>query len=157
MMSIWDEAADGVADQQPEASTPVTPDRLQELMKEFKSTNAVMETLKEKINVIREEILDFFPKEPGNYERISQGGTHLLEVRISEKWTWNEKKLAELAHEHDLPYFMKRKLTIDKRKFERLDHDEKDQYLDALTREPGLTRITVKEIPPADKDANTHV
>nr|MDT0250059.1 hypothetical protein [Endozoicomonas sp.] len=147
-MSIWDETIDGnSADQQIKNETPVASDRLQELMKEFKSTGGLIDSLKEKLDVIREEILDFFPKEPGKYEQVSQGGTHFLEVSISEKWTWDETKLAELTDEKELPYFVKRKLSVDKRKFERLEGMEKDVYLDALTRAPGVARISVKVIP----------
>ncbi len=150
-MSIWDETVSSTADQQDKNDTPaIATDRLQELMKEFKSTNGLIESLKEKLDVIREEILDFFPKEPGQYEQVSQGGTHLLEVRISEKWSWDEEKLAHIVDEKELPYFMKRKLSVDKRKFERLDEPEKDAYLDALTRAPGVARISVKEIPPSN-------
>lgn len=149
-MSIWDETIGSTATQDKQAVKPDVDAKLTGLMKEFQTTSNLVDSLKEKLDVIKEEILDHFPKEPGKYDRVSTGGTHLLEVSISERWKWDEKQLEQLVDSDELPLYVKRRLTVDKRKFERLEADEQDRYLDALTREPGLTRVAVKTIPQDD-------
>lgn len=65
----------------------------------------------------------------------------------SERWKWDQEVLNRIIGddpEEDLPDYVKRSTTINRKKFESLPDDEQDKWKPALTREAAPAKIEVK-------------
>ena len=71
-----------------------------------------------------------------------------LTVTVSrpERWTWDSELIADLyPTDGEIPAHVTKRMTVDKRKFQGLDDEDKRVLLPALTRKPGAAKITVTE------------
>ena len=125
----------------PEKKTP-----LAEKARQYRELKQVHDNLKADLDYLADDILSHFPEEPGSHDCLIDDNLRIV-VSIQERWSWDERKLQEIASDKDaMPDCVKEKLVVDKRKFQRLSEQEQDEYLDALTRKPGSATIKVFDI-----------
>ena len=87
------------------------------------------------------EIAHYFPEEAGEVSKES--GEFNIVVNRTERWVWDKKKLEEHFGEQELPPYVTRNLTVDKRKFQRLPHEDQSALKFALTRNLNSPRVKV--------------
>lgn len=109
--------------------------RYQELAEKKKAIEDEMSALAE------ERILPHFDEEPG--ERAILAGDRVVTCKRAEVYNWDQGALTEIFGESELPSYARRRITIDKRRFDRLEESERRALLPALTRKPGSPRIEV--------------
>lgn len=79
-------------------------------------------------------------------EHVLDAGQRLIKVKRAERYTWDHDLLATMFDEaEELPEYVSRKLAVDKRKFDKLDDEEKFELLPALTRKPGPVTVAVEK------------
>ena len=109
--------------------------KLQELYRQ-------QDELKRHIQATEDAILQDFTEDFGEQVRTYDA----IEVRVTraEKWSWDAAKLeAILPNTGALPPYVKKGLTVDKRKFLRAPAEEQALLKPALTRNIGTTSISV--------------
>lgn len=112
--------------------------------KEFADLTKRKEEIDARLEVLHDQILTAFTEEAGE-QSLSLGKLH-VNVNRSERWTWDTELLDDIfAQSNNLPPHVKKRITVDKRKFQALDDDQRRELLPALTRKPGPAKITVKE------------
>ena len=101
------------------------------------------EAIADRLGQLENEIAYLFPEEAGE---IAQSTTK-FEVIVSraERWSWDKEALERKFGEGSLPDHIKRSLSVDKRKFQKLPQHEQETLRYALTRK--LDRPKVKVIP----------
>jgi len=131
------------ADTSSPPKSSVSANRLEPLAEEFDKLTKERDALDERIGQLENEIAYLFPEEAGE---IAQS-TDRFEVVVtrSERWTWNKEALEKQFGEGQLPDHVKRSLTVDKRKFQKLPQHEQEPLRYALTRK--LDRPKIKVIP----------
>jgi hypothetical protein len=129
------------------ASTPQTADvsanKLEPLADEYAKLKSQSEAIADRLGQLENEIAYLFPEEAGE---IAQSTTK-FEVIVSraERWSWDKEALERKFGEGSLPDHIKRSLSVDKRKFQKLPQHEQETLRYALTRK--LDRPKVKVIP----------
>ena len=120
-----------------------TSERLEPLAEEHARLKKELDALQERLGQIESEIAYLFPEEAGE---IAQS-TSRFEVIVSrsERWSWDKEALSREFSQEDLPDYIKRSLTVDKRKFQKLPEFEQQRLKHALTRK--LDNPKVKVIP----------
>ena len=119
--------------------TPAHP--LDAVIDEFAKITTEMEGLKDRKEVLAQQIASHFPDEPGDYSEIV--GMTEVKVKIAEKWSWEQDVLEHMFGGSALPDYIEQKLTVKRKDFEKLTDTERTALLPALTREPGKPRITL--------------
>jgi hypothetical protein len=122
------------------AFTPAHP--LDAAIDEFVEITNTLEGLKERKEVLAQQIAAHFPDEPGEYSEIV--GKTEVKVKISEKWSWEQDVLEALFASTPLPDYIEQKLSVKRKDFDKLTDTERTALLPALTREPAKPRITIK-------------
>lgn len=112
-------------------------------IEDFARLTKQRDTLNEKIEALMPQILHEFDDEIGEQTKVFSG--NVVTVKIPERWSWNSDQLEEIFKDSPLPKYAKRRYSMDKRSFTKLTHEEKEPYLDALTRSPGVAKISVSE------------
>jgi hypothetical protein len=84
-----------------------------------------------------------FPTGIGEF--AADAGRYIVTLKRGDKYTWDTKKLEGLFISKTMPEYVKRRLSIDKRTYQRLDADEQDRLAEALTVEPGSVKIEIVE------------
>jgi hypothetical protein len=113
--------------------------------KEFADLSKRKEEIDARLEVLSDQILTAFTEEAGE-QTIAVTNNLQVNVVRSERWTWDTELLDDIfAQSNSLPPHVKKRITVDKRKFQALDEDQRRELLPALTRKPGPAKITVKE------------
>jgi hypothetical protein len=100
------------------------------------------ERISAEIEAIEEELTTLVPDEPG--EHLLEAGDFLVKATRGERWTWDRAELERMfTSEEELPDFVKRTISVDKRKFQDLTPAEQSPLLDALTRKPSKPAFEV--------------
>lgn len=99
--------------------------------------------VKRSANILSEQIASLFPHESGRQTRIV-GGFELT-VSCSERWEWDHEILAALYEQGKLPSFVNRKLSVDRKVFDRLPSDAQDDLRAALTRKLLKPQVKVEK------------
>jgi len=128
------------------ASAPqvdISANKLEPLAEEYAQLKTQNEALSQRLGQLENEIAYLFPEEAGE---IAQSTTK-FEVIISrsERWSWDKEALERKFGEGSLPDHIKRSLSVDKRKFQKLPQHDQEALRYALTRK--LDRPKVKVIP----------
>lgn len=89
------------------------------------------------IGVIKEEVNT-------NVEGAHDVGNYVIDVTRKQRLTWDTDKLETLLVAKELPEYIKRKLSIDKKTWDQLDADTQDNFAEALKITTTVT-ISVKE------------
>jgi len=135
-MSDWDSYA----------SKPVTKPEYLTLAAEFKKLMDDREIIEERIDALSFKLLDEVSEEPGEHV-LKVGDTHVVHIRIPERYQWDQDQLRKILEDgNELPDFVRKTLSVDKRRFDALDDDERKKLLPALTRKPGKPSIKVHEV-----------
>lgn len=126
--------------------TPSSKDRtsgLEELATKHLETSNQLEALTLLLGQLENEIAHVFPEEAG--EKAMSTDTYEIVVNRSERWSWDKKALEQLYGQEELPDFIKRSMSVDKRKFQKLPTSEQERLKFALTR--TLDKPKIKVIP----------
>ena len=114
--------------------------------REFADLARRKEEIEARLSVLGDQILTAFTEEAGE-QALPIDNTTTVVVNRSERWTWDTELLDDIfATSDNLPAHVQKKITVDKRKFQALDDDQKRELLPALTRKPGPAKITIKEM-----------
>jgi hypothetical protein len=106
--------------------------------------------IEKRLEVLGDQLAAEFVEQPGE-QILLVGKTRVITCTRSERWSWDTDTLeAVLAAAPSLPPYVKRSLSVDKRKFEGLDDAEKKALLPALTRKPGKATIRVTQVGGSD-------
>lgn len=135
----WSVFGDTVSAPKSSASSP----RLEPLAEEYDKLTKERDAIGERIGQLENEIAHLFPEEAG--ELAKHTGKFEVVVTRSERWVWNKEALEALFGSGNLPDHVKRSLTVDKRKFQRLPKHEQEPLRPALTRK--LDKPKIKVIP----------
>ena len=117
---------------------------LAEAAQEYQALTRQQEELQAKIEALHDKILAEFSEESGEQTMVADH--YAITVNRQERWTWDADMLDDLfGNQEELPTHVKKRLTVDKRRFQTLDDEDKRLLLPALTRKPGPAKISVKE------------
>jgi hypothetical protein len=97
--------------------------------------------VKRSADILSEQIAAQFPHEAGKQTRTL--GDLELTVSCSERWEWDHELLAALYEQGKLPSFVTRKLSVDRKIFDRLPSDAQDDLRAALTRKLMKPQVKV--------------
>jgi hypothetical protein len=96
----------------------------------------------ERVAKLESEMARLFPEEEGELALSTPDGFEVV-VRRSERWTWDKQKLEEIFSQGEVPEYVKRTLTVDKRKFQRLPASDQVMLKAALTRKLDSPKVKV--------------
>lgn len=131
-MSIWD-------DIKAESLSPQA-----QLARELIRFNEEIEGLEAARDAIVEKLKEEFDQEFGDQERVFDG--YVVRLSTGERWSWDQDKLRDILAQHpEYPDFVKEKLTIDRRLYERLSAEVQADLKPALTRKFGQSKLTVEQ------------
>ncbi len=122
-------------------STPDVGERLRPLAEELHKLVLEREEADQRIGQLENEISRLFPEEAGQHAHGA--GAFEVVVSRSERWSWDKTMLAKHFGEGDLPDFVNRSLTVDKRKFLKLPIEEQNALKYALTRKLDNPKVKV--------------
>lgn len=111
------------------------------LIEDYENLVSQRDELDDKIKRIEKQIIADFPEDFGEHSRVV--GNKVLTINRQERYTWNQDLLHKIYQDEEIPDHVKRRLTVDKRVFQRLDPDQQAPLLPALTRNPGPVSIKI--------------
>tara|TARA_B100000287_G_scaffold110152_1_gene102470 strand:- start:632 stop:1084 length:453 start_codon:yes stop_codon:yes gene_type:complete len=82
-----------------------------------------------------------FPEEFG--EQSKAIGDNIVTVNRQERFHWDQDKLEEIFNKSPLPPHVKRRLTVEKRTYQKLTKAEQDTVEPALTIKPGPVSVKI--------------
>ena len=120
-----------------------TADRLEPLAQEYTEVKAQYDELGVRLEQLEAEIAHLFPEEAGEQTQ----STRMFDVTVSrtERWTWDKEALEREFSSGEVPDYVKRSLTVDKRKFQKLSAWEQERLKYALTRKLDKPKVKVTE------------
>lgn len=126
----------------PKTTTAATAaSRLEPLASEHHHLLAEYERISDRLGQIENEMAHLFPEEEGELA-LSTDNFEIV-VRRSERWTWDKKRLEGIFAQGEVPDYINRSITVDKRKFQKLPQSEQDLLKPALTRKLDNPKIKV--------------
>lgn len=114
---------------------------LEELAQRHLEISRQLEALSIELGQVENEIAHVFPEEAG--EKAISTNTYEVVVRRTERWSWDKKALEDTFSQGELPPYVKRSMTIDKRQFQKLPSAEQESLKHALTRTLDKPKIQV--------------
>ena len=111
------------------------------MIEDYENLVSQRDELDDKIKRIEKQIIADFPEDFGEHSRVV--GNKVLTINRQERYTWNQDLLHKIYQDEEIPDHVKRRLTVDKRVFQRLDPEQQAPLLPALTRNPGPVSIKV--------------
>ena len=129
-MSDWDKFEDDTASS-----------GMQKLLEEYTETKTIFDEAKEKVTTIEARIIAEFNDDFG--EQSKQIGSNIVTINRQERFDWDQDKLEALFNSGTVPEYVRKRLSVDKRSFQRLTETEQTPLLVALTRRPGPISVKV--------------
>ena len=129
-MSDWDKFEDDTASS-----------GMQKLLEEYAETKTIFDEAKEKVTTIEARIVAEFNDDFG--EQSKQIGSNIVTINRQERFDWDQDKLEALFNSGTVPEYVRKRLSVDKRSFQRLTETEHTPLLVALTRRPGPISVKV--------------
>jgi len=129
-MSDWDKFEDDTASS-----------GMQKLLEEYAETKTIFDEAKEKVTTIEARIVAEFNDDFG--EQSKQIGSNIVTINRQERFDWDQDKLEALFNSGTVPEYVRKRLSVDKRSFQRLTETEQTPLLVALTRRPGPISVKV--------------
>ena len=129
-MSDWDKFEDDTASS-----------GMQKLLEEYAATKTIFDEAKEKMTTIEAKIVAEFNDDFG--EQSKQIGSNIVTINRQERFDWDQDKLEALFNSGTVPEYVRKRLSVDKRSFQRLTETEQTPLLVALTRRPGPISVKV--------------
>ena len=111
------------------------------MIEDYENLVSQRDELDDKIKRIEKQIIADFPEDFGEHSRVV--GNKVLTINRQERYTWNQDLLQKIYQDEEIPDHVKRRLTVDKRVFQRLDPEQQAPLLPALTRNPGPVSIKI--------------
>ena len=125
-------------------ATEEIPPHLDKLADQLMTMQTVMENAQQSVKHLSMEIARHFDEVLGAQEKKLTKYT--VTCTHGERWSWDKEKLEELYGDGTIaPDFVKRSLTIDKKKFQSLPITIQGPLRDALTRKIEPAKIRVVE------------
>jgi hypothetical protein len=115
--------------------------RLGPLAKELTSKLAELEHLDAVVKALKLEVAHYFPETEGVHEWEDEF-TH-VEVSYGERLSWDKHELERIFGESELPDYVKRTLSIDKKRYDNLPNEERAALASALTRKLSGPKVAV--------------
>jgi len=128
-MSDWDKF---------EAENNLKP--LLQVVEDLQTANQEQEKANQKVETLEAKLIAEFPEEFG--EQSKAIGVNIVTINRQERFQWDQDVLADIFKKEPLPVHVKRRLTVEKRTFQKLTEAEQKKVMPALTRKPGP--VTVK-------------
>lgn len=126
-------------------NTSDVPDEMTKICEEWRTLAERKEAIENRMSVLGDKILAEFVEEAGE-QTLPVGNKLTVTVSRPERWTWDSELIADLfPTDGEIPAHVTKRMTVDKRKFQGLDDEDKRVLLPALTRKPGAAKITVTE------------
>ena len=116
-------------------------DRLDDLAERCHELNQTKAEIDEELAMIEGEIAHYFPEEEGELYKHTKG--YGVTVTRSERWAWDKEELEKHFGQTELPDYVNRALSVDKRKFKRLPADEQAKIKSFLTRHLNSPKVKV--------------
>lgn len=117
-------------------------ERLLAYAESFRAASLELETVKEKLDYYKEQILSELPEDCGEYE-IPFADHGRIKLSAPEKYVWDKELLGEMFVHRDLPECMTQNYTVEKRRFDAADETEKSFLRKALTIKRGTVTFKV--------------
>lgn len=92
---------------------------------------AALEAAKTKVKQLTEDLARFAPEIAGEVQL--RGTAYVATVRRAERFEWDSDVLAALYDAGELPPYIKKKLSVDKKRYDRMTDDDRDALKSALT------------------------
>ena len=115
--------------------------RLEVLAEEYAQIKREHDALATRLGQVENEIAHLFPEEAGELAQSTKDFD--VVVSRSERWTWDKSALEKLFSQEELPDYVKRSLSVDKRKFSKLPQYEQEKLRFALTRKLDNPKVRV--------------
>lgn len=116
-------------------------DEIENLARDVAALEKEQDTIAKALGPKKERLAAYFPEEVGEHTRTVNGVN--ITVKRSESLEWDTDILDQLFVTTPLPDFVSKKLSVPKRKWDKLDDTTKQGLLPALTRKPGAPRISI--------------
>ena len=97
----------------------------------------------ERIQQLQSEIALEFPETEGEQSKTTE--RFQVSCARSERWSWDKPMLEEIFGEGELPEYVTRSLSVDKRKFKKLPSNDQNNLKPALTRKLDRAKIKVMQ------------
>ena len=118
---------------------------LREICEEYRTLAERKEQIDSRMSILADKILAEFVEQAGE-QTMTVDNSITVTVNRPERWTWDSDIIEDLfPSDGEIPAHVTKRMTVDKRKFQGLDDDDKKILLPALTRKPGAAKITVTE------------
>jgi len=115
--------------------------RTAKLAEEYVHLETLMETTRSRMELISEELARLFPEVEGTMNRSV--GDYTITMKRPERWVWDKDMLEAMFGDGELPPYVRRNFSVDKRKFQSLKTSEQDALKPALARKLGNPKIEV--------------
>tara|TARA_A100000164_G_scaffold313692_1_gene292595 strand:- start:1134 stop:1574 length:441 start_codon:yes stop_codon:yes gene_type:complete len=119
----------------------IPPERLTPLAQEYKDIESEVLKKSERLKELAEQMAHMFPEEEGEFTQ--EVDTFRVSVTRSMRWSWDKVLLEKEFGEQELPEYITRSLTVDKRKFLKLPIETQNLIKFALTRKLDKPKVKV--------------
>tara|TARA_R110000764_G_scaffold87422_3_gene168258 strand:+ start:2151 stop:2555 length:405 start_codon:yes stop_codon:yes gene_type:complete len=118
---------------------------LADIAEEYRVLVERKEQIESRMTVLSDKILSEFIETSGE-QSLAVSNKLTIHINRPERWTWDSEIIADLyPSDGDSPPHITKKMSVDKRKFQGLEDEEKRILLPALTRKPGSAKISITE------------
>ena len=120
-----------------EADTANAP--MSQIIDELKDQRRVLSDATKRVEQLEAKIISEFPEEFGDQTKVY--GDDVVTINRQERYNWDQDKLDDIFKTQPLPDHVKRRLTVDKRTFQKLTETDQVVLAPALTRKPGPVSV----------------
>lgn len=120
-----------------EAETANAP--MSKIIDELKEQRRVRDDATKRVEQLEAKIVSEFPEEFGDQTKVY--GDDVVTINRQERFNWDQDVLDDIFKAKPLPDHVKRRLTVDKRTFQKLTETDQEVLAPALTRKPGPVSV----------------
>ena len=120
-----------------EAETANAP--MSKIIDELKEQRRVRDDATKRVEQLEAKIVSEFPEEFGDQTKVY--GNDVVTINRQERFNWDQDILDNIFKAKPLPDHVKRRLTVDKRTFQKLTETDQEVLAPALTRKPGPVSV----------------
>ncbi|NDD53856.1 hypothetical protein EBZ39_08245 [bacterium] len=136
-------AAEEVVLTEPSAEITDTADLVDVIAPQLLDALAELEAVKVRVKKLTEDVSRFAPEVAGEVSLM--GKNFMVTVKRSERYEWDSEVLAALYGSADeLPDYIKQKLTVDKKRFDRMSAEDREALRSALTIKLSTPSVEVR-------------
>ena len=118
-------------------------ERVEKLALEYADLSIQKQEITERMQQLSQEIAHYAPESAE--EHTFKTNRCEVSVTRSERWSWDQEKLVEILGDDQThwPDHVKRTISVDKRKFQKLPPQEREALKPALTRKLDAAKVKV--------------